>query len=162
MTAWIQRCKELWWIISWSGRRVDMGYVCLTVSTPCGSSIERLPLLLTRLIDIMYVTTSKTRQWSWPCPTASHRGVFASRTLLSFRSSVRLYAWPVAECFVVISPRRQRCWCCRDMQTALVLHEVMGGNRFSMLSSNTKRYFTLVSCSRAGFMCVVLGLIVHW
>jgi len=135
----------------------------------CGSSIERPPLLLKRLIDRAYLTSSKayTRfsysdHWDRLGPTDSHKHLRqpANQRVLSFRSSVRLYAWPVAECCAVISPSHRRC--CRDLQTALVLHEVMGWNRFSMLSSGTKRYYTPVSCRRAGFMCIILRLIVYW
>lgn len=95
----------------------------------------------------------------WPSPVKQQLSRespkhLSSRLVLSFCSSVRLYAWPVAECCAVISQSRQRRRRRRhrscDLQTALVPHEVMGGNRFSMLSSSSKRYYTPATCSGAG------------
>ena len=69
---------------------------------------------------------------NWPSSfPAGHRGFFVGRAVLSFCSSVRWYAWPVTECCAVISPSRQR-WHSRDLRTALVRRQVMGGNRFSI------------------------------
>ena len=146
-----------------------MSYTCLAVSRTVilaqvlsATSVIKTPNRCRLCTDLVLLVG---------CPVSGHGSVQlpvtgpslpdSLRSVLSFRSFVRLYAWPVAECCAVISPSHQRRCRCRDLQTSLVPHKVMGGNRFSMLSSSTERYYTRVSCSHAAFMSAVLRLIVH-
>ena len=124
----------------------------------CSSGMECLPLLLKRLIDIVYVTTCKTLTG---CPAAGH-GPFqlpvTGSSLLVGRSSHFGHPFVCMHglwlyCCSVISPIHRCCCCCRDLQTALVLREAIGGSRFSMLSTSSKRYYTPVSCIDARILC---------
>ena len=101
-----------------------------SISMQTGRPTARSPAVLKSLIDIMYIMTSKT---SDGCPTVitgdSSTQLAASSPspppVIGRLRSVRLYAWPVAECCAVIS-RSHRCcgrrrWCCRrDPRTGLV------------------------------------------
>lgn len=101
---------------------------------------------------------------------AGHRSIFARREVLSFCSSVRLYAWPVAECWAVISPSHQRCGCCccrrcRDPQVPSCGTKWWAKTGFRCCRRVLNGYYTLASstaCTGTDFMYVIPELIAHW